>query len=87
MVLPTVVHDGGGDVLAGDALSPGGLDVEVQAGLSAVLSRVFLRGKQMLVFWRYRAQNLKAKCKTALLTRTPNVWADSLKMCLTGRLY
>ena len=38
----TVVHDGGRDVLAGDALSPRGRDVQVQLGLATVLTGIFL---------------------------------------------
>lgn len=47
-LLHTVIHDGGGDVLAGDSLGPGRLHVQVQLGLASVLSRVLqvpLEGK------------------------------------------
>ncbi len=39
-VVYPVVHDGGGDVLPGDALRPRGCHVEVQLGLAAVLASV-----------------------------------------------
>ena len=41
-VVDAVVHDGGSDVLAGDSLRPGGGHVQVQFGLAAVLTRIFL---------------------------------------------
>ncbi len=41
-VVDAVVHDGRGDVLAGDALRPRRAHVQVQPRLAAVLTRVFL---------------------------------------------
>ena len=42
-VVDSVVHDSGGDVSARDALRPGRLHIQVELGLAAILTRVFLR--------------------------------------------
>ena len=39
-VVDTVIHDGRGDVLAGDPLGPGRGHVQVQLGLAPILARV-----------------------------------------------
>ena len=39
-VVDTVIHDGRGDVLAGDPLGPGRGHVQVQLGLTPILARV-----------------------------------------------
>ena len=39
-VVDPVVHDGRGDIFAGDALGPSGGNVQVELGLAAVLARV-----------------------------------------------
>ena len=43
----TVVHDGRGDVLAGDAQGPGSANVQVKLGLASILTSVFLKEKQV----------------------------------------
>ena len=44
----TVVHNRGGDVLAGGSLRPGSLDVQIQPGLAAHASVIFLHEQQRL---------------------------------------
>ena len=41
-VVNAVIHDGRGDVLAGDSLSPSCGNVQVQLGFATILTRIFL---------------------------------------------
>ena len=44
----TIVHDGRGDVLAGDAQGPGSANVQVKLGLASILTSVFLQKKERI---------------------------------------